>query len=441
MTQRPVIVVGGGMTGLAAAWELQSQGVPYVLLEAGDNLGGKVQTLHTEDGFLVERAADAFILGKPYALELAREVGLEPELIHPRPETKRLYFLKGGRLLDFPRELKMFVPLDDDAFRESGVLSPEGTERFLAEVDVPPKAPTDEDESLASFMSRRFGEEALNFIVPMAAGIYVANPHELSMQAAFPQFLKMEQDHGSLIRGSRATPRAQGPIFGSFRDGMNALPQAVAARLTGDVRLKTRVAEVRPDGVRLEGGTELRGRAVLVTVPAWHAAPMLAAHFPDAAARVGELNANGSVAVTLAYRADQIPFDMNTHGLQVDASEGIAMTAVTVHSSKLAGRAPEGGVLLRVFFKNTDPQEAVRLAPKEVARLFGARGEPLHHFVADWRGQNPAYRVGHLKRVAGIQAALPEHVRVAGASFTGVGIPDCVNAGRMAARAVVGQLG
>lgn len=442
----PIIVVGAGMTGLAAAWELQQQGVPYVLLEAGDSFGGKVQSERTEDEFLVEKAADAFILGKPWALQLAQEVGLQDELIHPRAETKKLYFLRGGELLDFPQNLKMFVPLDDESFLQSGVLSPEGLRRMLDEQHVPPKENPDEDESLADFITRRFGAEAMNFIVPLAAGIYVANPFELSMQAAFPQFLALEQKYGSVIKGSRATPRAQGPIFGSFKDGMSTLANAVAAKLTGDVRLNTPVLAVHPDGVTLAGrergagGEKVTGRGVILTTPAWYAAPMLRQSFPGAAALVGELRANGSVAVILAYREEQFPRDMHLHGLQVAADEGIEMKAMTVHSAKLHGRAPEGHVLVRVFFKDLEPQTALAEAVHEVARLFGAQGDPLWHAYADWRGKNPAYQVGHLDHVARIRAALPPNVRVAGASYTGVGIPDCVNAGRTAARDVVAAL-
>ncbi len=436
----PVIVVGGGMTGLSAAWELQQQGVPYVLLEAGDYLGGKVHSELTEDGFLIERAADAFINGKPHALQLAREVGLEAEEIHPRTESRRLYFLRGRRLLDFPPNLKMFVPMDDESFRQSGILSLAGTERFLQEVNVLPKPDDGQDESLAGFMRRRFGEEALDFIVPMAAGIYVANPEELSMQASFPQFLAMERRYGSLIAGSRATPRATGPIFTSFRGGMRALPDAVAARLNGDVRLNTPVSRVLDGGVRLGSGEELRARAVISAVPAWYAAPMFSGSFPDAARRMAQFRANSSAAVTFAYRADQVDFDLNTHGLLVAPSEGLPMTAITVHSSKLAGRAPEGHVLMRVFFKATEPGVARKLAQLYLHEFLNVQGEPLHYHYGDWRGKNPAYELGHLGRVAGMQASLPATVRAVGCSFTGVGVPDCVNAGRTAAREVLAAL-
>ncbi len=431
----PFIIIGAGVTGLAAAWELQQRGVPYVLLEASDRVGGKVETA-LSDGFVVEKAADAFILGKPWAAALAREVGLDTEIIHPREDTRKLYFLRGGKLLDFPAHLKMFVPLDDESFRASGVLSPEGTERFLAEQDVPPKTPTAVDESLADFVIRRFGEEALNFIVPMAAGIYVANPFELSMQAAFPQFLKMEQQYGSLIRGSRATPKATGPIFMSFRGGMGVFPRAIAEKLTGDVRLNTPVQSVSQRSVTLASGEELAASGVILTVPAATAAPMLEGHFPETARHVAGFKSNSSVAVTLAYRAADVPFDMNMHGLLVSSGEETPLTAITVHSAKLAGRAPDGQVLVRCFFVGLEPEEAHRQAEAEVRRLLGATAPPLGRWHADWRGRNPAYQVGHLEQVARTMASLPPNVRLAGASYTGVGIPDCVNAGRTAARAV-----
>ncbi|MHA0041253.1 protoporphyrinogen oxidase [Deinococcus sp. PEB2-63] len=434
----PVIIVGGGITGLSAAWELQTRGVPFVLLEAGDYLGGKLHSERTEDGFLVERAADAFILGKPYAAQLAREVGLEAQVIHPREDTKKIYFLRGGELLPFPPNMKMFVPLDDDSFLQSGVLSPEGLRRYLDEQDVPPKPPTDEDESLASFLTRRFGPESLNFIVPLAAGIYVANPLELSMKAAFPQFLKMEQEYGSVIRGSRATPRAAGPVFMSFQEGTSTLIRALHERLTGgEIRLNTPVLRVHENGVTLAGGEELRGRAVINTTPAWYAGAMYQRDYPEAASLIGQLKANSSVAVVLAYRAEQFPGDMLLHGLQVDASEDTLLKAITVHSAKMHGRAPDGHVLMRVFFKDIEPATARVMAQETAERLFGAQGDPLWHAFGDWRGKNPAYVVGHLEHIARIRAALPAHQQIAGASYTGVGVPDCVNAGRTAARAVL----
>lgn len=430
--QKPIVIIGAGITGLAAAWELQKNGVPYLLLEESKRVGGKVNTHYTEDGFLIEQAADAFIIGKPWALELAKEIGLEDEITHPREETKKLYFLKDGELLDFPTQLKMFVPLEDESFLKSGVLSHEGLQRMLNEQHIPAKENTEEDESLGDFIRRRFGKEAMNFIVPMAAGIYVADPDELSMKATFPQFLAMEQAYGSLTRGSRALPVNNVPIFASFRGGMDTLAKAIAEKLT-DLRLKTSVLFVKNNCVITTEGA-IEARAVLLALPSWKTQPLLAEEYPEAANLVGELGTNGSVAVVLAYRAADFSRDMAMHGLLVSADEGIPLKAMTVHSSKMHGRAPDGHVLIRVFFGDLDPEKAIPEAKREVARLLGVKAEALWHRVADWRGKNPAYRVGHLEHLERIRAALPTHIRVAGASYTGVGIPDCVRAGRETAR-------
>ncbi len=437
--QLPVLIVGGGIAGLSAAWELQRLGVPYTLLEAAGRLGGKIGTEITPDGYLIEQVADAFIVQKPYAEQLARELGLAPHFIHPRPDTRHLYFLKRGVLLPFPPRLKLFVPLEDQSFLDSGVLSPEGLRRFLAEQEVAPKAPTTEDESLESFIVRRFGPEALDFVVPLMAGIYVAKASELSMQAAFAPYLEMEQRYGSVIRGVRTAQRELDnqparPVFLSFQGGMQTLISALEQQLTGDIRLNTPVAEVDDHAVRLHSGETLQGRAVIVAAPAWKTRELLARTQPAAAQQLAQLRANGSVAVALAYRTDQIAHTLNMHGVIVDRQEDTPLSAITLHSSKMHGRAPEGGVLLRAFMGALEPAEALQAAQREVARLLGVTGEPLFSRVLDWRGQNPAYQLGHLRQIERINAALPPTLRVVGASYGGVGIPDCVRYARAAAR-------
>lgn len=442
---KPVLIVGGGIAGLAAAWELQQRDLPYVLLEASNRLGGKIGTEITPEGYLIEQVADAFIVQKPYGEQLARELGLEPHFIHPRDETRFLYFLKDGKLLPFPPRLKLFVPLEDQSFLDSGVLSPEGLRRFLEEQHIPPKAPTEEDESLESFVVRRFGAEALDFIVPLMAGIYVAKASELSMRAAFPQYLEMEQKYGSVIKGVRALnaqaeQQAPRPIFLSFEKGMQTLIDALQKQLTGDIRLNTSVKAVHDTSVTLESGETLEGSAVIVAAPAWKARQLLEGSQSAAAAELAQLKANGSVAVALGYRREQISGPLNMHGVIVDHQEDTPLSAITLHSSKMHGRAPEGGVLLRAFMGALEPEEALQAAQREVGRLLQVEGEPLLARVLDWRGQNPAYQLGHLEQVARINAALPPNLKLVGASYGGVGIPDCILYARAAAGEVAKQL-
>lgn len=444
-TPLPVLIVGGGIAGLAAAWELQQRGLPYTLLEASARLGGKIGTEITPDGYLIEQVADAFIIQKPHGETLARELGLEPHFTHPRDDTRNLYFLKGGKLLPFPPRLKLFVPLEDQSFLDSGVMSPEGLHRFLDEQNVPPKPTTTEDESLESFISRRFGEEALNFVVPLMAGIYVAKASELSMQAAFPQYLEMEQKYGSVIKAVRAInaeaeKKPQRPVFLSFKGGMQTLIHALQEQLTGDIRLNTPVTAVDETSVTLEGGETLQGSAVIVAAPAWKARELLAKAQPQAAQAVAALKSNGSVAVALGYRAEQVGHSLKMHGVIVDHAEDTPLSAITLHSSKMHGRAPEGGVLLRAFMGALEPETALAEAKREAARLLDITGEPVLARVLDWRGQNPAYQLGHLQQLERIQAALPPKLRVVGSSYGGVGIPDCIRFARTAAGEITMQL-
>lgn len=425
----PVLIVGAGIAGLSAAWELQGRGVPYLLLDEKNRVGGKIHTEYPQ-GYLIEEVADAFILQKPHAARLAAELGLQAETVHPREDTRHLYFLKRGELLPFTN-MRLFVPLDDATFLQSRLLSPAGLRRFLAEQDLPP-SPPEGDESLASFVIRRFGEEALDLVVPLMAGIYMARAEELSMRATFPQFLAFEAKDGSVIRGMRRVTAVStgGPVFMSFRGGMRTLTEALRGQLTGELRLGARALAADANSVTLHGGEVLRGRGVVLATPAWRGRELLQRTLPGVAARLAEFRANGSVAVVLAYPQARVHGDLNMHGVLVDAREDTPLKAITLHSSKLPGRAPEGGVLLRAFFGNIEPEAAERHARAEAERLLGARGEPLLTRVLDWRGQNPAYDLGHLERVSELNASLPPGLRLVGASFGGVGIPDCVRYAR-----------
>jgi oxygen-dependent protoporphyrinogen oxidase len=428
-----IAIVGGGITGLAAAWELERRKIPYLLLEASSRLGGKLRS-EVHDGFLIEAGPDSFVTQRPWALELAREVGIETELIPPQPPG-RTYLLRHGRLLPFPKGLRLLVPLDEEAFWASELMSEEGKRRLLQEPEVPPGS--GQDESLASFIRRRFGEEALEALgAPLLAGLYLGDPEELSLKASYPQYLELEQRFGSVIRGVRATPAGQGPGFLTPRGGVERLAQAVGARLHS-VRTQARVVQVTPEGLRLEGGAWIASRAVLLTPLAQEAARLL----PEALARpLREFKAESSAVVSLAYRREAVSHPLDGTGF-VSADRRFHLRASTWHSSKFADRAPGGFVLLRAFFGgHPRPEDAllpeaelVQLAQHELGELLGLQGPPLFARVVRWIEASPQYRVGHHERLAQLRAQLPPWLELAGASYEGVGIPDCIRQGRQAA--------
>ena len=459
---RRVVIVGGGITGLAAAWELQRQPIPVAvtLIEATERLGGKIRTEHVSlpDGsrLVVEAGPDAFLTSKPAAVELAHELGIADRLLGTNDARRTVFVLKGGHPVPMPAGMNLVVPTRLRSFLRSPLVSPPGKARMLLDLVLPPGRDTG-DESLADFVGRRLGREALETIAePMMAGIYSADPDRQSMAATFPRFRDIEAGGGSLIRGMRAARTASKSnrtglsVFASFTDGMRELPTALIRQLRADVRLDTRVAGIGQAGsgfvVALDNGGSLHADAVIVTTPARAAARLLAGLVPAAVPPLCALRTVSTGAVTLAYREADIRSPLDGFGLVVPRKERRPINAITVASTKFAHRAPDSLTLLRVFFGGDrspatlalGDADLLALVRREVANLMATAGPPVWHRIDRWPDANPQYDVGHLERVAALEAALPPGVVVAGSPYRGVGIPDCISQGRLAARAALG---
>ncbi len=443
-----IVIVGGGITGLAAAWELQQQGADYVLLEASPRLGGKIVTEYI-DGFTIEGAADSFLTQKPWAWQLCREIGLQDRLIGTNEAQRQVYVLHGGKLQPMPRGLRLIVPLEPDGLLESPLLSDEGKRRMLAETDVPPRL-DHADESLAAFVRRRFGQEALDlFGESLLAGIHVSDPETLSMQAAFPNYVKLEREYGSVIRGMREGAAAQ-PIdpdaprttFVSLRNGLSELIAGLQARLNGDVRTGQAAIQIDSDGtLHTSTGEKMTPEAIILTLPARAAGRLIESAIPAAASILGTFTTTSSGTVSLGYRAAEIDHPLDGFGFVVPHGEA-RILASTWSSTKLPYRAPDGHVLIRVFVGGYEhpadidlsDTELIALARSELKRIMGIQAVPVVSRVFRWRDANPQYAVGHLDRLAELAALSPAWLHLAGCSYTGVGIPDCVRQGRQAAR-------
>ncbi|MEP7288311.1 MAG: protoporphyrinogen oxidase [Chloroflexota bacterium] len=442
-----VVIVGGGITGLAAAWELQQQGVEYTLLESADRLGGKIKTDRV-DGFVIEGAADSFLTQKPAAWQLCREIGLADRLIGTNDERRNVYVYKDGKLQLFPGGMRLIVPLDPAGLLQSDLLSESGKRRMLAEPDIPPRTDT-ADESLAAFVERRFGAEALEvFGESLLAGIHVADPQKLSIAAAFPNYVKYERTYGSVIRGMQsAAPAAPNPdapktAFVSLRGGMIELIEGLAARLTGDIRTGQAITRIASDRtVYTSTGEKFKPDAIILTTPAQPASKMLSQAAPELSAALAALTTVSSGTVSLGFRAAEIDHPLNGFGFVIPRSEPTRILAGTWSSSKLAYRAPEGYVLIRVFIgghgREADVElpddQLVALARSELQKIMGITAEPVISRVFRWRNANPQYTVGHLDRVAHFNALSPAWLFLAGCTYDGVGIPDCVRQGRQIA--------
>ena len=465
---RRIVVVGGGIAGLAAAHRLlelsreREAPVAVTLCEAGGHLGGTVGTERV-DGFLLERGADSFITDKPWALRLCERLGLGPRLRRTDDRFRRTYVVRGGRLQPLPDGFLLLAPTRAWPVLASRVFSWRGKLRLGLDLALPRRR-ANGDESLGSFVRRRLGREALERVAqPLVGGIYTADPEGLSLAATMPRFLALEGTHRSVILGLRRTASrpetvsaagARLGLFVTLAGGMGELVEALRSRLgPAAIRLHSPVAVVERAGagggwqVRLAGGESLAADGVILAGEAPRMAEVVAGLDGGLAARLSEVAYASSAAVTLGYPRAALSHPLDAFGYVVPVAEGRRTLACTFSSIKYPGRAPPGLVLLRVFLGGAlDPDllgrgdpELVRLAREDVEALLGASGSPVLTRVSRYPAAMPQYAVGHLDRVLAIErhlAAWPG-LRLAGAAYRGVGIADCVRSGEAAAEALL----
>ncbi len=445
-----VAVVGGGIAGLAAARSLEreAQPVEVVLVESDTTLGGKLRTERV-DGFVIEAGPDSFLSRKERGVGLVQELGLGDQLIARRPEHQHTFIRRGDDLHPLPEGLTGMIPTNLEALERSELLSPEGKLRFASEPDVPPAA-GDEDESVASFVSRRFGREAYEALVePLMTGIYGGDGDQLSLRATLPQLRVLELEHGSLLRGLSEPAPSELPPFVSLREGTGSLVSGLVAALERTELLLGRAAariSRRTESYELElaDGAVIESDGVVVATPAFVTAELLEELDPGLTEAHAAIPYASSVVVTLAFsRADVTPLD--GYGYVVPRVEGGDVLACTWTSQKWEGRAPDGTVLIRVYagrFGGPDltaeaDADLVARALTEVG-LGGVDAVPLLTRVHRWPRGMPQYVLGHPELLVRIDAALRKHpgLALAGAAYRGVGIPDCIRSGELAAASV-----
>jgi oxygen-dependent protoporphyrinogen oxidase len=472
-----VAIIGAGIAGLAAAHRLLERstetGEPLELLifEAGSRLGGIIKT-EERDGFLLEQGPDSFITEKPQALELARRLGLESRLIQTNETHRRSFIVRGARLIPVPVGFQLIAPTQFWPFFNSEIMSWSGKVRMALDLILPRlKTNGTTDESLAQFIRRRLGREALERVAqPMVGGIYTADPEKLSLQATMPRFIELERKHGSVIRAlckeTRAgdsnkvqseTQGARYSLFASFDRGMQVLVDGLAAKLaTTGIALRTRVTAIDLDRssmqwqVRSEHGPAITVDAVCLAIPAYAAASLLTETDVLLAAGLKQIAYESTATVNLAYRRADIPHPLDGFGFVVPFVEKRSLIACTFSSEKFAGRAPHDSVLLRAFVGGALQKELVELEEAEMLSrvrgdlkdLLGIASAPLFSTVSRWPESMPQYEIGHLSRVSTIAervAALPG-LALAGNAYSGVGIPDCIRSGETAADTLFASL-
>ena len=435
-----VIVIGGGITGLSAAWALQQEGVEYALLEKESRWGGKVHTEVVElpEGkAIIDGGPESFLTRKTAAWDLAGELGIQDQVIDPGGETRHMFILDSGTPVE--------VPLAPVKFIKSSLMSGRGKLRMLTEPFQPPKG-DDGDESLADFVTRRLGREALDkFIGPILGGIYNTDPDKQSVLVSSPIMREMEAEYGGLVKavigrvfGKNKPKRDPNrPRFGAFANGLEEMTDALIAQLTGDLRLNVEIAKVEKSDtgyrVILDNGEALDADALIFATPANVAANFLTNIAPEPAEKLASIRHQNIGTITLIYKAEDAQTKEPIHGLMIPRREKRAIDAVTFTSLKMPARSPKEYSMLRVFFgggksemvemSNDDLVATVR---EELKTLIGISAEPVANVPFRWVASFPQADVGHLAKVDEIEAMLPDGIYVTGGSYRGIGVPDCI---------------
>ncbi len=448
--RKKIVVVGGGITGLSTAYFLQQfNKFDITIVEASKEFGGKIKTIN-EDGFIIEAGPDSFISTKPEAVRLIKKLGYAHNLINPLNNKYFIYF--NRKLNSLPKGFVSMVPTQVVPFLTDTLFTFSGKCRVLLEPFIP-KRKKITDESLAAFFGRRFGKEYVTKVAaPLFAGIHAANPDELSILSTLPHFRKMEQHHGSITKAVKQTLKTKvrntESVFLSLKGGIHKLVEYLIYKLKyvnkfNEVLVNDIQTIGREYELKLSTGKTLLTEYVIFTTPAYITASILNRLNNKASKLLGDIPFASTVIVTLAISKKNIKHVMDATGFIIPENESIQMTACTWTSSKWQHRAPQEYVLIRCYYgkykndqvlKLTD-EELIQLATKELKPIIDWNGELHKSWIFRWTNGLPQYLVGHQRKVKQIEKSLKStpNIFLAGASYYGVGLPDCIKQGEKVA--------
>ena len=456
-TKSTFAIVGGGISGLSAAYYLQKRfpSAAITVYESSTRVGGVLKT-EQHQGFLIECSADMFVTQPSAAMELCRDLGIQDDLLQTQPVEDRALIGLGKKIFPIPAGLSMMVPTKAQPILDCEFLSDEGKSRFLSEDEIAATI-SEDDESLKAFAVRRFGNEAYEKIIqPMISGIYTADPDKLSMHATMQRFVDMEREHGSLIGAMQQTrtdgdQQASGARYGMFRTpsgGMETLVTAITNALPSvDFKTDVLVSKVSPEKSSTESsGWSVDGQSfggVILATPASASATMIVETDPQLANAFSGITTASSAIVVLGVARSELKKDFRGYGIIYPHIDDGQVIALSFSSNKFTGRCDEDHALIRCFIGGAmqselvdlDDEKLVAIATSQLDRSIGFSGEAIFTDVYRWKNCMPQYHLGHLDRVEQIEQQVATHsgLEIAGNSYWGVGIPACIASGKAAA--------
>ena len=466
--KKHAIVIGGGITGLAACYRLQHEAaardipLDITLLEASDRVGGVIQTEH-RDGFLIEHGPDAFISTKPAAKALCEELGIADQFIGTNPKVRRSFVIRNGALHPVPEGFYMMAPGSLMPFLKTPLFSWRGKLRMAMDLFIP-RRERDTDEAVAHFVRRRLGTEAFTRMAqPMIGGIYSSDAENLSLKSTFPRFLEMEKAHGSIIKALRAqkkqaaqtsrdTSGARYSLFLSFKSGMQTLINTLTEAFSGNIRLGARVERIQQASdssqwrVSLANGETLNSELLCLALPALQTSILVEDVSSPLATKLDTIPYTSSATVNLAFHRTDVTHLLDGMGFVVPATENLSLIGCSFSSVKFENRAPTDYVLLRAFVGEPTSRktetELIELCQADLTPLLGLKNAPRFAVVSKHSQAMAQYQVGHQEVVEGIEQFTNElrGLALAGNGYDGIGIPDCIRSGETAALSLLNQL-
>ena len=458
MTKPEAIIIGGGITGLAAAYEFAKAGRPAILLEPRARLGGVIET-ETVEGCVVERGPDSFLAAKRAGLDLIHELGLDSEVIGSNDQARVTYLVRWGQLVPMPDGLLMMVPTKLMPLVRTPLLGWQTKLRMgLEYFRRPPRGPVG-DRPVADFIRDHYGQETVDYLAePLLSGVYGGSVERLSVRSVLGRFAELEGRYGSLTRGVLAARRrallhrktdgnSSGALFQTLKGGLGQLTGELERRIQGKIEIRRAAAEGverSTEGYRVRaGGEAIETAAVILVTPAWQAGRLVRGVEENLARSLEGIEYSSSMTVAIGFRQSDCGALPAGFGFLVPARERQTMVACTFVGAKFPYRVPEGTVVLRCFAGGAEQEAVLDLDDGEILKrvlgelqeLLGWTAVPLFTRIARWRRSMAQYTVGHELRLGFIHNRMKElpGLYLAGNAYDGIGVPDCIRSGREAA--------